>query len=170
MKMLLLSLAGSAALAACSPASGPGSAPTPGAGAPTISFDISSWGKPLVQWELAPDGTGTYVESKQGDGGFSHYILTKRRLNAGAEGYADVRALLAGAERYAGRELPCKLQITDQAYGKLAWDGAATSFNYGCRSAQADAVLAAIEKANQRLKIEADKGEILSTEQVGAPQ
>lgn len=170
MKMLPISLAGFAALAACSPTSGPESTPTPAGGAPTIAFDISSWGKPLVQWDLAPDGAGTYVESKQGDGGFSHYVLTKRRLNAGAEGYAEIRAILAGAERHAGRELPCKLQITDQAYGKLSWNGAATSFNYGCRSPQANAVLAAIEKANARLKILAANGEVLSTEQIGSPQ
>ncbi|MGF7147698.1 putative nicotinamide N-methyase [Sphingomonas zeicaulis] len=170
MKMLLPLFAGLAALAACAPSGGTEPAPAPAGAAPTIAFDISSWGKPLVQWELASDGTGFHVESKQGKGGFSHYVLTRRRLDVGAAGYAEIRALLAGAERYAGRELPCKLQITDQAYGKLSWNDASTSFNYGCRSPQADDVLAAIEKANERLKIGAGKGEILGTDEVGAPR
>lgn len=174
------------ALAGCSPAGAPSATPTPmapgtteaGAGAESeggrIAFDIASWGKPLGSWEIAPDGTGSYSESEQIGGDFLRYRITRRALKAGPEGYAEIRALLAPAERFAGKEIPCRLEITDQPYGKLVWRRAAgdvsVAFNYGCRSEETARIFPAIEKANARIKMWSRDGAVIDTRQVDPPR
>lgn len=177
-------LVAAATLTACMAAETPPATPTPtstpagaGSGARAggrIAFDISSWGKPLAKWDIAPDGTGSYSESEQIGGEFLRYRVTRRAVKAGPQGYAEIRALLAPAERYAGRELPCRLEITDQPYGRILWarenGDAAVAFNYGCRSRDTETVFPAIEMANERIKMWSREGAVIDVEEAGAPK
>ncbi|WP_162232672.1 hypothetical protein [Sphingomonas sanxanigenens] len=157
------------ALAGCAPGAGPADAAA-AAPPPTIALRLSSWGQTMLTWTISADGTGSYTEAEGVATNFRNYTLVTRRLDAGTAGYAEIRTLLASTERHAGNGIACTLQITDQAYGRVSWNGVETPFNFGCRSKDADAMIAGIEKANGRLKILAANGDILNTEQIGSPQ
>ncbi len=117
----------------------------------TIAFEVNSWGKPLVSWQVGADGRGTYTKSEDG-GDFQHYRLVTRRFDAGGTAFARLQAALAPARLYAGREVPCGPRITDFPYGSVTWTVAQVEqrvrFDTGCRSAEAKRVEAAIGAAD----------------------
>ena len=136
-----------ASLAGCAPAVT--RAPPSFAPDATISFESDSWGSPLMRWTIDAAGNGSLsVADERGEGGKGVERPMKQiAFRAGAEGYAKVRAALVPAERWAGKEIPCKLEITDMPYGSLRWGNVSTRFNQGCRSSEADIFENAVEAA-----------------------
>jgi hypothetical protein len=132
-----------------------------------VSLTIKSWGKPLFDWTLNPDGTGRYTYSdNEGSTGFHDYRLVTKSISVGPEGHAQIAALLAPGRRFAGGEMPCERRITDMPYGQIGWGdapAATVKFDLGCRSAQADPVLEGLQKAQDAMMAWAKDAPVIET-------
>ena len=105
-----------------------------------ITYEVRSWGRVLLHWQINPDGSGEIWRSGQG----KEAVLRKFRLRL--EG-AALQTFVTNVEdaRQATRDgIPCKKEIFDLPYGSITWDypGAeqAYSFDAGCRSEEGDDV------------------------------
>lgn len=153
-------------LAACALALG---AAAPRRPAPeSIAFELSSWGRAMESWRVAADGRGLYTKSEGRI--FQHYRLVTRRVAAGRTAMAQLDAVLAPAERYAGREVPCGPRITDFPYGSVTWTiGGRTRrvrFDTGCQSREAESVAAAVRAADALVAKWGGAGPIVETREV----
>lgn len=114
-----------------------------------VAVEVNSWGSPIMRWSIDAAGNGSYSVAEEGSpvvkGG--ERPMKHITFHAGSDGYHAVRAALAPAERHAGKAIPCKKEITDMPYGTVHWGDIVTSFDQGCRSADADAFEAALEAA-----------------------
>lgn len=153
MRIGLAAVMGMALLGGCA------QTPPPGGGGPAVSgiaFKISSWGKPLSQWHIAADGSGEWIETLGTGKDFYDAKQVPHPIAADAAHMAELRTILAGAEKAAGAGLKCKQEITDMPYGEVVWTRAdgerKLSFNLGCRSTSAEAVYAALATADDKVK------------------
>jgi hypothetical protein len=104
-----------------------------------VVYEVRSWGRILLRWQLNPDGTGEIwrrAEHKDTS------EVSKFRLRL--EGHAW-RTFIADAEeaREATRGgIACKKEVFDLPYGSIVWDypGAKQEYRFdaGCRSEKAD--------------------------------
>ena len=160
-----------AALGACAaPASKTGPAVT----APSLSFEAKSWGKPLSAWTIEPSGRGRYTASKAAPSGkFREYDLITRTFDAAPADYRRVEQLLDPARAYAGADLPCRMMVTDQVYGKVRWEGPGghreLSFNLGCTSKDVTPLYEAFWQAQKLVEGLAQAGTVVETREVRDP-
>jgi hypothetical protein len=160
-----------AALGLCAAAAaGQGKNP-PRAALESLSFESSSWGKPLSAWTIDSSGRGRHTASRAvPSGGFRDYDLITRSFDAGPSGYRRVEALLRPARAYAGAELPCRMEITDMVYGKVRWQGRGgarqVSFNLGCTSKAVAPLYGGFARADKLVERLAQAGRIVETRQV----
>lgn len=132
-----------------------------------IEMTAQSWGRPVSSWSIDAAGNGTHTRPEPGV--FDARRMVTRRIAVGRKGYAKLRALLAAAKPWAGRELPCTERITDQVYGSVRWAGAKTEalrFDNGCRDARARAVLEALQRADNQVAAWSAKAPIADIKQV----
>jgi hypothetical protein len=159
-------------LSACASAPAPHAAESP---PDAIAMDVNSWGKPLSAWQIAADGAGSYAFSRQAPSkNFDEYDLVTKRVWAGREGFARLRAILAPVEKFAGREVPCKLIMTDGAYGHVAWRRGETeakvNYHVGCNSRDANAVQEAAFAADALVRSWAEAAPVAGLKEVRRPQ
>lgn len=146
MRMFIPILAG-LALAACTAGSPPpGTAPLQQSArslSGPVSYDVSSWGRLLLRWQVNPDGSGEIWRGDapgRGPGAVRKYRLTigEPALQAFIAKVEPLRATTAGG-------IDCQFQISDMRYGSIVWDYPAGKqsydFNAGCRSPAANAAL-----------------------------
>ncbi|MBO9621608.1 MAG: hypothetical protein J7500_02740 [Sphingomonas sp.] len=146
----LLALAVPAACADPAAMARPAAAPAPD----RIEMELRSWGRPMSRWSIGADGKGSLTLPEPGV--FDARELVTRRFDAGATGFAEIAALLGQAERRAGQQLPCTQRVTDFPYGEVRWHRATgpdarLDFDRGCRDAETQPVLAALQRADQRV-------------------
>lgn len=105
-----------------------------------VTYEVRSWGRIMVRWQVNPDGTGEIWRGGQGRAS----ALRKFRLKL--EGDA-LRTFVANVEdaRHATRDgVSCRKEIFDLPYGSITWDyptaKQAYSFDAGCRSEKGDEV------------------------------
>lgn len=104
-----------------------------------VTYEVRSWGRILLRWQVNPDGTGEiWRRSDQKD------TSEVRKFRLRLEGNA-LRTFVADAEeaREATRGgIACKKEIFDLPYGSIVWDypGAKQEYRFdaGCRSQKAD--------------------------------
>jgi hypothetical protein len=153
--MIWTAMAGALALSGCAAATIDGPPPEP------LGLTVNSWGKPLFEWTINPDGSGTYTYADDtGAKDFRDYKRITKRLAVGTEGHAQIAALLAPARRYAGAGLPCERSITDMPYGEIRFGAPpprTVKYDLGCRSGATGPVHAGLTKAQDRM-IEWAKG------------
>jgi len=133
------------------------------AGNPTIAMTVNSWGHPLAEWSIGPDGEGEYRAPADGAGNMpTGAPLVTQQVSAGATGYEAIRDTLRPVEPYSGKELPCKNRITDQPYGELSWTEGEQkkvfSYNTGCLDPEAKRVFGAMRSAWDQMKAFGEKG------------
>ena len=169
-RLLLAALAGVAAGCTPQPASRAPAASS-SASAATLSgigMDMNSWGRRMSEWTIDAAGNGRYTLGEPNP--FDPERMVTRRFAAGAQGFAEVRTMLAGAERYAGGEIPCTVDVTDGAYGQLHWTraGETVSAHYtqGCGEQAAKDLVAAIERADAIVRGWAMEGTVVDTKPV----
>lgn len=144
---LLLTLAGTAGCASA-PVASP---PVPAATAERIEMEVRSWGRLLSRWSVSADGKAVLTRPQPDV--FNARELVTRRVDIGTRGFAELRRMLADAERHAGRKLACEERLTDMPYGKVLWVGGSTApaqldFDSGCRDAPTRAVVDALQAAD----------------------
>lgn len=149
-------------------------APPAAAPAPTterISFEASSWGKPLSAWTVERSGAGRYTASRDApSGGFRNYDLVTRTFRIAPADYARIESLLRPARAFAGRDLPCRRTVTDQVYGKVRWTtDEQVSFDLGCTSDQVKPIYDNFWEAETLVKRLAGAGTIVETKEVREP-
>lgn len=144
---------------------------TLGIGAPPpverIEMTAQSWGRPVSHWSIDAAGNGTHTRPEPGV--FDAKRMVTRRIAVGRKGYTKLRALLAKARPWAGRDLPCAERITDQVYGNVRWAGtkaAELRFDNGCRDAKARVVLEALQRADHQVAAWSAKAPIAEIKQV----
>lgn len=161
-KVMLLAMF---ALSGCATLPPPSS--TASASAEPVGLTIKSWGKPLFDWTLAPDGTGVYTYADEGPTkAFRDYVLKTKRISVGRDGYVRLAALLAPARRYAGAELPCQRTITDMPYGTISWGPTPdlqVKYDLGCQSPETKPVHEGLVRAQDLMKSWADTAAIVET-------
>lgn len=146
----LLALAVPAACTDPAAVARPTAAPAPN----RIEMEVRSWGRPMSRWSIAADGKGSLTLPEPGV--FDARELVTRRFDVGAAGFSEIAALLGDAERRTGQQLPCTERITDFPYGEVRWLRGAEpavklDFDRGCRDADTQPVLAALERADKRI-------------------
>lgn len=162
-----------AALAGCSPKHPEPGIPSP-AGLESVSVQTNSWGKPVTDWTLARSGEGRYSFSRDVEGGTFHdYDFVTKRVAGSAADFAEVAGLLDRARAHAGGEIPCRHEISDGIYGRIAWTEAGETkevkFNFGCLSAEANLIYRRLYGAQGHVKALAEKGEVLEIREVRRP-
>ena len=158
-----LLLASAALLAGCAPT------PRPVAPAPltAIAFHVSSWGRPVSSWTIAPDGSGSYTHAE--GPGFGTRLVT-RKVDAGAQGFARIRALLAPAERAAAAPPGCGQRWTDFPYGAAVWTGAAGKaeipFDLGCKNPALKPIHEALQAAGNQMQTWSKAGQVIEDKEI----
>lgn len=137
-----------------------------------IEMEVRSWGRPMSHWSIGADGKGSLTLPEPGV--FDARELVTRRFDAGATGFSEIAALLREAERRAGQQLPCTQRITDFPYGEVRWlhgaePGGKLDFDRGCRDAETQPVLAALERADKRIADWARNAPVAERTPVPAP-
>jgi hypothetical protein len=148
-------------VAACAPAPRV-EAPQPVA-VEAIAFRVSSWGKIVSDWQIQPSGTATYTYSE--GPGLGSYRLITRKFDAGPAGFAQIRALLAPAERVIGAEPDCGERWTDFPYGTARWHKGLAQleigFDFGCHNPKLAPVHQALKAADKQMGEWAKNGQII---------
>jgi hypothetical protein len=149
--MALWMIAAAALAPTLVPPAAPGATAT--ATAEPLAMTVNSWGKPLLNIALAPDGAVTVTSARDVPGGkFGDYDLVTQRFRVDAAELAEVRRLLAPARPWAGRQLPCKSVITDLPYGIIRWGAAELVYNGGCVGDEGKMVVDALNAAVNLLR------------------
>jgi hypothetical protein len=104
-----------------------------------VSYEVRSWGRLLLRWQVNPDGSGE-IWRQAGHKGSAELRKFRLRLEGDA-----LRAFVADVEeaRLLTRGgIDCKKDVFDLPYGTVVWDypGARQTyaFDAGCRSEKAD--------------------------------
>lgn len=146
-------------LAACAPQPG---IETPAPAPSAMEFHISSWGRTVSAWKIAPDGAATYTHAE--GPGFGTRLIT-RKFDAGATGFAQIRKLLAPAERAAAAPPECGERWTDFPYGAITWIAAAgktdLAFDLGCHNSRLKPVHDALGKASKQMEAWSRGGQVI---------
>jgi hypothetical protein len=141
----------------------------------SISVEMSSWGKPITSWTIGRDGEGRYAFSRGlAVGSFHDYDLVTKRFTISTADFAKVEALLAGARAYAGGEIPCSPQISDQIYGRIGWseggEPLGVEFDFGCVSPTAETIYRQLNDAHALVKALGEAGDTVQESEVREPR
>jgi hypothetical protein len=107
-----------------------------------VTYEVRSWGRILLRWQVMPDGTGEIWRGPRQLKDRNEIRKFRLRLQGNA-----LRTFVADVEeaREATRGgIKCTKEIFDLPYGSMTWDypGAKQTyaFDAGCRSEKGDAV------------------------------
>lgn len=136
-----------------------------------IGFTMNSWGKPLVRWTMAGDGSIEFVEAANRPGGdFRRYDEENRRTSPDLARRRWLEQVLTPVRKRAGRPPECGDRLTDLPYGEIRWGPApapiALGYDSGCRGADAVRVLARLRQANDQVAVWAHKATVIARRSV----
>lgn len=117
-----------------------------------VIYEVRSWGRLLVRWQVNPDGTGEIWRQGQGqDTG-----VWKYRLRMEDSAFRTFATNVEDARRATQDGIACKKEIFDLPYGSITWDYPAGrqvySFDAGCRSEVGDKVQDILTAANSNVE------------------
>jgi hypothetical protein len=107
----------------------------------TVTYEVRSWGRLLLHWQVNPDGTGEIWRGKpgKGEGG-----LRKFRMRLEGNALQQFATNVEDARQATKAGIPCDKEIFDLPYGAITWDypGAKQvyAFDAGCTSQEGEAV------------------------------
>ncbi|WP_404335791.1 hypothetical protein AB2M62_17335 [Sphingomonas sp. MMS12-HWE2-04] len=145
-------------------------APNPVTAPATISVDVNSWGRRVVEWSIDARGEGRYsAVEPNAFARDARWVV--RRVAVGPKGYRQLRALLASVERRGAGALPCTIAVTDGPYGDVRWSGPggerhAIRYLAGCREPATQNAVDAIFNAGALIRRWSAKGEIIEDRKV----
>jgi hypothetical protein len=141
-----------------------GAAPAP----VPLGLTASSWGKPLGEWEIQPDGSILYTAAKSGDPAVpDHDILVTRQAGPDPTRYLRIVELLAPGRDWLGRGLPCKDRMSDMPYGVVHWGKETLAFDSGCRDTETAAVVESFHQADDLMEQWMRDAPIIATRATG---
>lgn len=119
-----------------------------------VGFRVSSWGKIVAEWQILPSGAVTYTYSEGPER--NAYTLFTKKFEVGPGGFAQIRALLAPAERATAAMPDCGERWTDFPYGSATWHKGlielALPFDFGCKNPGLVPVHQALQKAQEQMQ------------------
>lgn len=126
--------------------------PTPAMAGP-VSYEVRSWGRIILRWQVNPDGGGEIWRGRPGKRAGEvrkfRLRLTGDALRTFARNLEDVREATKGG-------IACDKEIYDLPYGAITWDYPGGkrdyAFDAGCRSEEADEVMDMLSAANSVLE------------------
>jgi len=128
------------ALALLFPAGLSAAEPKPAGALPgPVSYEVRSWGRLILRWQVNPDGTGEIWKlAEQKDKG----TIRKFRLHLAGDGMNAFVTNMEDVRAANEKGIRCDKEIFDLPCGSVTWDypGARQtySFDAGCRSEEAD--------------------------------
>lgn len=115
-----------------------------------VTFELNSWGKPVVSWIVTADGSGSWSETKDG-ASFSDYSVVVHEIAADKAHHEALAALLKRLPFPAPVTEGCKNFMTDAPYGRIRLTHGATTvelaYNAGCMDAPYVAYLDVLKAA-----------------------
>ncbi|MDG2533555.1 hypothetical protein P6144_07855 [Sphingomonas sp. HITSZ_GF] len=152
-------------LAACAPRA-PVEAPAP-VSVEMIEFRVSSWGKPVSEWRIQPSGAATYTHAE--GPGLGTRLVT-RKFDAGPQGFARIRTLLAPAEAVIGAQPECGERWTDFPYGSIRWYTGliqqGIAFDLGCKNPRLTPIHDAVGAAEKQMADWSKTGQIIEDKEM----
>ena len=138
----------------------------------SVAFELKSWGRPVVSWNLSSTGAGLLTDTVTPEGaGFGRYDLVWHQLNVGAEDYARLATILHRLPFPAPAYDKCEQRATDFPYGALTLKQGSTAvtldFNMGCDDADYQAYVDTLKAASDLVETWAKAAPVVRTEQVG---
>ncbi|HEY0958339.1 MAG TPA: hypothetical protein VGE05_03590 [Novosphingobium sp.] len=118
-----------------------------------VNYEVRSWGRIILRWEVKPDGSGEIWRGRPGKGAGEvrkfRLRLPDDALRTFARNLEDVREVTKGG-------VTCDKEIYDLPYGTITWDypggKQGYAFDAGCRSEEADEVMDILGAANSVLE------------------
>ena len=161
-----------AAGAAC--AQGTGKAPANAAQVEAIAFLISSWGRPIDNWEVRADGTARHATMVTDEGApFTTYRLEHRAFTIAPEDFARLAAIATELPQPRLNREDCEHVVTDFPYGalELARDGASESiaFDTGCLDERYQAFVGQLQAMDEAVTALAREHPVTRVERFGDP-
>src|SRR5262245_16729510 len=118
-----------------------------------ISVTFKSWGSVVYSWTIERGGQGEQVTVA--DALSDKRKETRTTFSVSEAQFDGIRAKLAEAESHTAAGVDCKKEIFDLPYGEAVWTLAGArkklSWDYGCRSADAEKVFGSLDAANDAL-------------------
>lgn len=108
-----------------------------------VGYEVRSWGRLLLRWQVNPDGSGEIWRGarQQKDAG----EIRKYRLRLQGDPLRSFAADMEEARAATQKGIDCEKVVTDLPYGSVTWDYPAAqqaySFDAGCRSDDGDEVM-----------------------------
>lgn len=103
-----------------------------------VTYEVRSWGRILLHWQINPDGSGEIWRSGQE----KEAALRKFRLQLEGTALQTFITNVEDAREATRGGIPCKKEIFDLPYGSVTWDYPDAkqiySFDAGCRSKEGD--------------------------------
>lgn len=139
-----------------------------------VSFELKSWGRPVVSWNISPGGAGLLTETITPEGAeFGRYDLVSHQLNVGRENYGKLASIIRRLPFPAPAYSACEERATDLPYGTLTVKQGSTQvtldFNVGCQDAAYQGYVATLKQASDLVEAWAKASPIVRTEQIGLP-
>lgn len=148
-------------------ASPPPARPPAGVAVEAIRLRISSWGKPVSEWQIQAGGQATYAHA-EGPGLGTRLVTHK--FDAGRQGFARIRALLGPAEAVTGAQPECGERWTDFPYGSITWSqGVADkmlAFDLGCKNPSLKPIHEAMGAAEKQMADWSKNGQIIEDKEM----
>jgi len=140
-------------LPGCAGANQPAPAPAPppiAALAGPVTYDVRSWGRLLLHWQVNPDGSGEIWRGKPGKG---EGEIRKFRLRLQGDALRTFATHVEDARESTKAEIACDKEIFDLPYGAITWDypGAKQTYTFdaGCTSQAGEEVFQVLGAASR---------------------
>lgn len=140
----------------------------------SVSFELKSWGQPVVSWNIYPGGVGLLTDTVTPEGAeFGRYDLVWHQLNVGPDNYGKLASIIRRLPFPAPAYSACEERATDLPYGTLAVKQGSTlvtlDFNVGCQDAAYQGYVATLKQASDLVEAWAKASPVVRTEQIGLP-
>lgn len=117
-----------------------------------VIYEVSSWGRVLVRWQVNPDGSGEIWRGGQA----KDAPLRKFRLKLAGDALRTFTTNVEDARKAVRGGIACRKEIFDLPYGSITWDYSGArqvyAFDAGCRSDRADEVQDILTAANANIE------------------
>lgn len=134
-----------------------------------VTFELKSWGEPLVSWRLTSQGGGSWTEAILGERP-GQYILVWHEIEPATEQYAALERILRRLPAVAPDSSRCENLINDLPYGIIRLSRGATTteiaFNSGCQDEAYQALLDPLKDANDLVGLWGKDAQVLRRENI----
>lgn len=152
LRLVTVIAAGIAATTATACAAQETIAPPPGPSFDMVTFEMKSWGEPVVSWRFTSQFGGSWTETERGDR-LGNYTLVWHEIEPDVERYIALERILLQLPEQAPSSDDCDNFMTDLPYGTIRLTNGATTvehaYNSGCMDEDYGAFLDLLRSANE---------------------